>query len=87
MTMITLRALKFVAILLVGLLLAGPNVALAQNGNIWDAVDVNALTQQIAQLYLQGRYSDAIPLAKRVLALRESSLGPEHGDVARSLFY
>ena len=44
-----------------------------------------ALDQQILQLYGQGRYADAIPLARKVLAIREKALGPDHPDLATSL--
>ncbi len=33
----------------------------------------------------QGRYTEAEPLYKRALAIREESMGPEHPDVATSL--
>ncbi len=33
----------------------------------------------------RGRYTDAEPLHKRSLAIREKTLGPEHPDVATSL--
>jgi tetratricopeptide (TPR) repeat protein len=36
-------------------------------------------------LYERGRYSDAEPLFRRALAIREKALGPEHPDVATSL--
>ncbi len=42
-------------------------------------------TQQIAQLYRQGRYQEAIPLAERSLAIREKALGSHHPEVAESL--
>ncbi|MCP4350132.1 MAG: tetratricopeptide repeat protein [Desulfobacterales bacterium] len=43
------------------------------------------LNEQIAQLYNQGRYKEAIFPAKRALAIREKTLGPEHPYVAASL--
>jgi len=45
----------------------------------------NALDQQIMQLYREGRYEDAIPLARDALAIYEKARGPEHPDVAISL--
>jgi tetratricopeptide (TPR) repeat protein len=33
----------------------------------------------------QGKYSEAEPLHKRALAIREKALGPDHPDVAISL--
>ena len=62
-----------------------PPAALGQSSSIWDAVDANALNQQTMQVYNQGRYSEAIPLAQRALAIREKTLGPDHLDVAASL--
>jgi hypothetical protein len=65
--MIPERNLRTVTVLLVGFFLAFPHVALGQN-SIWDTVDANALNQQVMQLYNQGRYSEAIPLAQRAFA-------------------
>jgi len=40
----------------------------------------------LAETFLaQGRYTEAEPLHKRALAIREKALGPEHPDVAQSL--
>ena len=47
--------------------------------------EATALNQQAIQLYNQGRFSEAIPLAQRVLAIREKALNPDHLDVAVSL--
>lgn len=41
--------------------------------------------QSTCCLVLQGRYSEAEPLYRRSLDIRERSLGPEHPDVAQSL--
>jgi tetratricopeptide (TPR) repeat protein len=62
-----------------------PPAALGQSSTIWDTADVAALNQQATQLYNQGRYSEAIPLAQRALAIQEKALGPDHPDVALSL--
>jgi CHAT domain-containing protein len=43
------------------------------------------LNQQSVQLYQQGKYAEAIPLAEKALAIREKVLGKEHPDVAQSL--
>jgi tetratricopeptide (TPR) repeat protein len=53
--------------------------ALAQGLN-----EATALTQQVIQLNNQGRFSEAIPLARRALTIREKALGPDHPDVAIS---
>jgi tetratricopeptide (TPR) repeat protein len=61
-------------------LLGIPHAAFAQ------ALDeANALIQQVIKLNDQGRYSEAIPLAQRVLAIQEKTLGPEHPNVVTSL--
>ena len=79
---IAMPAVKTVAIiaaLLIGLLLSVPHAALAQEPD-----EAATLTQQIIQLYKQGRYSEAIPFAQRLLTISEP-LGPDHPDVANSL--
>jgi CHAT domain-containing protein/Flp pilus assembly protein TadD len=43
------------------------------------------LNQEVEQLYQQGRYAEAIPVAERALAIDEKYLGPEHPDTATSL--
>ena len=67
---VAVRATNIIAILLVGALVAAPDAAFAQ-----DLDEATALNQQITQLYAHGRYSEAIPLAQRELALREKTLG------------
>jgi CHAT domain-containing protein len=47
--------------------------------------EANELNQQVEKLYQAGKYAEAIPLAQRILAIREKALGPEHPDVALSL--
>jgi CHAT domain-containing protein/Tfp pilus assembly protein PilF len=47
--------------------------------------EVAALQAKADELYRTGKYADAIPLAQRVLALREKALGPNHPDVALAL--
>lgn len=50
-----------------------------------ELAEAERLNQQVEQLYKQGQYSAAIPLAERSLAIREKVLGLEHPDVAQSL--
>ena len=50
-----------------------------------DLDEAAALNQQVTQLYKQGRFSEALPLAQRALAIREKALGPDHPGVAESL--
>lgn len=47
--------------------------------------EAKRLNQQVLQLLNQGKYSEAIPLAQRSLAIREKALGKEHPIVATSL--
>lgn len=44
-----------------------------------------ALNTRIAELYRAGKYSEAIPLAQRLLAIKEAATGPFHTDVAGAL--
>jgi CHAT domain-containing protein/Tfp pilus assembly protein PilF len=48
--------------------------------------EARLLTTKATQLWRQGKLDDALPLAERSLAIREKELGPEHPDVATSLF-
>ncbi len=47
--------------------------------------DAAALNARVEELYQQGRYQEAIPLAERAMHLREKALGPEHADTIESL--
>ena len=47
--------------------------------------EANRLENQALQLYQQGRYSEAEPLFKQALDLKEKILGPDHLDVAEVL--
>src|SRR5262249_48878906 len=72
---------RMVLVIALALVCAG-NAAAQQKGELARAT---ALDQEMHQLYGQGRYADAIPFAREVLAIRENALGPEHPDVAQSL--
>ena len=50
-----------------------------------DLKEAEQLNGQVVQLYEAGRYDDAVPLAERVLAIREKTLGAEHPEVATAL--
>jgi CHAT domain-containing protein len=43
------------------------------------------LSQQVTQLYNQGRFSEAVPLAQQALSIAEKALGSEHLTVANNL--
>ena len=47
--------------------------------------DPGVLNRQVLQLYQQGKYQEAIPLAEKVLAITKGRLGPEHPNIATSL--
>ncbi len=65
-------------VLALGLVLAPP--AMAQKAD-----DTDALSAQVVELYGEGKYGEAIPIAQRVLALREKALGRNHPNVANDL--
>jgi CHAT domain-containing protein/Tfp pilus assembly protein PilF len=50
-----------------------------------ELAEAKQLNEQVIQLYNQGKYSEAIPLAERLLSIRRKVLGNEHPDVATSL--
>jgi CHAT domain-containing protein/Tfp pilus assembly protein PilF len=47
--------------------------------------EAKRLQAEVEQLYAQGKYTEALPIAERVLALREKAFGAEHTDVATAL--
>jgi Tetratricopeptide repeat len=74
------KTVKIIATLLIGFFLSVPHAALAQG--LFEASDLN---KGAIELVNAGRYSEAEPLFKQSLALREKVLGPDHPDVAQSL--
>ncbi len=50
-----------------------------------ELAEAERLNQQVIQLYQQGKYAEAIPLAEQALAIRKKVLGDNHPDVAASL--
>ena len=66
------------AVLLIAGCLSNPNT-----GQVVDKA--TRLNQEVAQLYNQGRYQEATPLAKQALAINEKASGPDHPSVAASL--
>jgi tetratricopeptide (TPR) repeat protein len=46
---------------------------------------VTTLKGRVTALYRAGKFAEAVPLAQRVLAIREKALGADHPDVAASL--
>ncbi|WP_043996543.1 tetratricopeptide repeat protein, partial [Microcystis aeruginosa] len=47
--------------------------------------EAERLTNQAYELYQQGKYNEAIPLAEQALAIRKQQLGDNHPDTATSL--
>ncbi|WP_287738676.1 tetratricopeptide repeat protein [Microcystis sp. M179S2] len=47
--------------------------------------EAERLTQQVIQLYQQGKYNEAIPLAEQALAISKQQLGDNHPLTAQSL--
>jgi CHAT domain-containing protein/Tfp pilus assembly protein PilF len=47
--------------------------------------EATALDKRVGELYQTGKFSEAIPLAQRALAIHENARGPAHPDVAKSL--
>jgi CHAT domain-containing protein/Tfp pilus assembly protein PilF len=48
-------------------------------------VEIAAFKQQVAQLYGQGEYIEATPIAEEALAIAEKALGAEHPDTLGSV--
>src|SRR5262249_60533906 len=77
------RSLKKISIAaaLAGVLFVGTSsIPLAQQTD-----DVNELNKKVLELYRAGRYSDAIQIAQRGLAIREKALWRGPPEVAASL--
>jgi len=51
-----------------------------------EIAEANHLSAQVVKLYREGKYDEALPLAKRDVELREKVLGPETQAVAASVF-
>lgn len=67
--------------LLVGV--AAPTKAAATQSE--ELKEAERLINRAGELYREGKYSEAIPLAESALAIRERVLGPDHPDVATVL--
>jgi len=63
-------------------LLLAVSILAAQEAELQKAKELYA---QVVPLYQQGKYAEAIPLAREALRLAEQALGPDHPDVATSL--
>ena len=76
------RARHLAAVVVAGLACA---MMLAGVSHAQRAEDAVALDAKVEKLYREGKYPEAIEIAKRVLAIRERALGPEHADVRTAL--
>jgi tetratricopeptide repeat protein len=47
--------------------------------------EASTLSQQMKELYRAGKYTEALPLAQKSLALREKEFGPDDANVAMPL--
>ena len=56
-----------------------------QTTNLPDLDEASRLSRQVVTLYDQGKFDEALPLARRALELREKHLGSEHELVGRAL--
>ena len=65
------KTLAIITALLICFVLLVPHAALAQGLD-----EATALNQQVIQLYNQGRFSEALPLAQRALGIREKHSVP-----------
>src|SRR6476619_7125062 len=75
-----IRLVGTVAALIAILLAAVPTAGLGQS------LEEAETQRRVTELYNAGKYSEALPLAQRVLSTREKALGPNHPLVATSLF-
>jgi TonB family protein len=70
---------------LIILTLATLNVSAQQGAGKGEAAEADRLNAQVLKLYQEGKYEEALPVAKRVLELRERALGGEDLRVAHAL--
>jgi CHAT domain-containing protein len=59
-----------------------PSFSVFEKGEL---AEVKQLNQRVIELYNQGKYEEAIPLAKQVLAISEKLQGKDHLDIVISL--
>ncbi len=58
---------------------------LAQTGTRKEAVEADRINAEVIKLYREGKYDEAIPLAKQVVELREKAFGGDDLAVANAL--
>ncbi len=85
------RSYSIAAAMMLGLVLGMPLEVTGQRQpppeaqNSLELIEAQRLNQEVMKLHREGKYNQAIPLAKRALLIREKLLGSEHPDVATSL--
>lgn len=67
------------------LIVAALNASAAQGAGQAEAAEADRLNAQFLKLYREGKYDEAVPVAKRVVELREKALGGEDLKVAYAL--
>jgi CHAT domain-containing protein len=80
------RPSRIVGYALVALLLASRALPVAAQDQDTELAEAAQLNERVLQLDHARRYSEAVSLAQRALALREKVLGPAHPDVATALY-
>jgi len=78
------RSISFVILIAICTMSGGGNFTVRSAAAQTD--EATRLSQQVETLTKERRYSEAIPIAQRLLATQEKVLGPTHLDVAVSLF-
>ena len=73
---------KVIIVISILFFLSIPQLSYTQENDLQEA---KSLTQQSIELYKQGRYSEAIPLATEVLAISEKVFGPKHPNYSRQV--
>jgi len=74
---VSFNTLTIALMMVLGLLFS--SIAFAQEARLEE------LNYKIEELYKQGKYREAIPLAKEFLKIAEQTYGPDHPNVAGSL--
>ena len=75
------RLLYFLFLIVLPVLSVFPEALYSQENELEKA---NTINQKVEQLYKQGHYTEALPLAQQILEIIEKVLGPEHSDTAAS---
>src|SRR5438067_4272624 len=77
-----MHALQFRFVAGCGLLIAACGLAgFARPGQSPELTESKELNSQVIKLFGEGKYKEALPVAKRALELREKALGPTHADL------